>query len=137
MKFLVYNDKHHWPRILATVAQLGPIYHMDYSENMSQLHKYEVQSAHFNKRNYSLHCTVEHVDVTENPYLKSPYIYHYHLSDEMRHDAAFTSEVLDRCIRAGGDLPEIIRMKSDNCSTQYKCGKVFNESRKLAMMNEI
>ena len=130
-KYLVYNDKHHWPRILATVSDLGPIYHMDYSENMAQMHKFEVQSAHFNKRNYSLHCTVEHVDVSENPYLKSPYIYHYHLSDAMRHDFAFTSEVMDRCIR-GGNLPQVIRMKSDNCSMQYKCGNTFHEYIKLA-----
>ena len=30
-KYQVYNDKYHWPRILATVTD-GPIYHMDYSE---------------------------------------------------------------------------------------------------------
>ena len=61
-KYQVYNDSFHWPRIVATVPEYGSIFHMDYSENMSQMHKYEVQSAHFNKRNYSLHCTVEHID---------------------------------------------------------------------------
>ena len=55
-KYLVYHDNYQWPRILATIPDYGPIYHMDL-ENMAQMHKYEVQSAHFNKRNYSLHCT--------------------------------------------------------------------------------
>ena len=125
-KYFVYNDKYHWPRILASVPEYGPIYHMDYSENMAQ--KFEVQSAHFNKRNCSLHCTVEHVDINEHPNLKSPYIYHYHLSDDMTHDSAFTSEVFDRCIKTNeDDLPKVIRNKSDNCSIQYKCGKAFDE----------
>ena len=91
----MYNDKYHWPRILETVNDLGPVFHSDYSENMAQLTKFEAQSAHFNKRNYSLHCTVEHVNPEENEHLKSPYRYHYHLSDDMRHDAAFTSEALE------------------------------------------
>ena len=127
----MYNDNYQWPRILATIPDNGPIYHMDYSENMAQMHKYEVQSAHFNKRNYSLHCTVEHLDSDKHPNLKSPYFYHYHFSDEMKHDSAFTSVVFEHCLETG-DLPEIIRNKSDNCSIHYKCGKAFNEYLKLA-----
>ena len=128
-KFLVYNDNYQWPRILATIPDYGPIYHMDYSENMAQMHKYEVQSAHFNKRNYSLHCTVEHLDSDKHPNLKSPYCYHF--SDEVKHDSVFTSVVSEHCLETG-DLPEIIRNKSDNCSIQYKYGKAFNEYLKLA-----
>ena len=40
--------------------------HMDPCENMAQMHKYEVQSAHFDKRDYFLHCTVEHIDDDKN-----------------------------------------------------------------------
>ena len=61
-KFLVYDNIYHWPRILATVPEYGPILQMDFSKNLSQMHKYEPQSAHFNKRNYPLHCAVEHMD---------------------------------------------------------------------------
>ena len=61
-KFLVYDNIYHWPRILATVPEYGPILQMDFSENLSQMHKYEPQSAHFNKHNYPLHCAVEHMD---------------------------------------------------------------------------
>ena len=101
---------------------------MDYSENMSQMHKFETQSAHFNKRFNSLHCTVEHLDKDKYPHLKPPYLYHYHFSDKMKHDSAFTSLVVERCLEGG----EMIRNKSDNCSTQYKCGKAFGEYLKLA-----
>ena len=59
-------------------------------------------------------------------------MYHYHLSDDMKHDAAFTAEVFDRCIESKDAIPAILRNKSDNCSTQYKCGKVFNELSQLA-----
>ena len=52
---------------------MAPFTIMDYSENMSQMYKFEIQSTHFNKRNYSLHCTVEHVDETLDS-SKSPYL---------------------------------------------------------------
>ena len=129
-KYYVYNDIFHWPRILASVPRYGPILHQDYSENMPKMHKIKTQSAHFNKHNYSLHCTVELVNHDEFPNLKSPYIYHYHLSDEIKHDAAFTSVILERCIQ--NRVPDIIRRKSDNCATQYKSKKVFEEYQKLA-----
>ena len=35
-KFLVYDNIYHWPRILATVPEYGPILQMDFSENLSQ-----------------------------------------------------------------------------------------------------
>ena len=60
-KYEVFNDMHHWPVILSTASEMGPIYHMDFSENRCQMHKFEPQSSHFNKAQYSLHCTVRHV----------------------------------------------------------------------------
>ena len=77
-KYQIYNDRFHWPTILATTENLGNILHMDYSENVSQHFKYEPQSSHFNKTQYSLHCTVKHVPGD------SPYQYIYHLSDEKK-----------------------------------------------------
>ena len=90
---------------------------MDYSENMAQIHKYKVQSVHFNSRNYSLHCTIEHIVHDKNQNLRSPYLYHYHFSDEMKHDSAFTAIVIERCID-NDNLPELIRNKKDNCAVQ-------------------
>ena len=33
---------------------------MDFSENLTQLFKYEPQSSHFNKSQYLLHCTAKY-----------------------------------------------------------------------------
>ena len=99
---------------------------MDYSENLSQQYKYEPQSSHFNKNQYSLHCTVKHTD-NKN----SPYEYIYHLSDEKKHDFAFTSMVVNHILQLHNPS-DTIRLKSDNCSTQYKCKYVFNKWQELA-----
>ena len=125
-KFQIYNDKLHWPTILASTRTHGEIYHMDYSENLTQLFKYEPQSSHFNKSQYSLHCTVKHTGNNE-----SPYQYLYHLSNEMKHDHAFTSAVVNNILESNG-APPIIRLKSDNCSTQYKCKSIFRYWNNLA-----
>ena len=86
-KYQVFNDQIHWPKILVTANDIGEIYHMDYSENVSQ--QFKPQSSHFNKQQFSLHCTVKHTSNED-----SPYHYMYHLSDEMKHDSAFTSVVV-------------------------------------------
>lgn len=131
-KFFVYNDKYHWPKIVSTVPEFGEITHSDYSENMSQLHKRESQSCHFNKAAYSLHCTVEHIDPSKYPLFKSPYRYIYHLSDCMSHNYAFTSIVANHYVEVN-PIPKVIRRKSDNCAVQYKCSWVFNEYLQMAI----
>jgi len=82
-RYQVNNDVFQWPIILATTNTYGPIFHMDFSENLSQMYKYEPQSSHFSKRQFSLHCTVKHSNENERCYL-------YHLSDDKKHDYAFT-----------------------------------------------
>ena len=59
------------------IGDLGPIYHMDYSENITQSFKYEPQELHFNKKQYSLHCTVKHEEVKNKNF--------HHFSDELTH----------------------------------------------------
>ena len=118
-KCQIYNNKAHWPTILESSNTHGEIYYMDYSENLTQLFKYEPQSSHFNKSQYSLHCTVKHTGLEE-----LPYHYLYHLSNVMQHDHTFTSAVVNEIIKSNG-IPEIICFKSDNCSTQYKCKWIF------------
>ena len=49
-KYQIYNNKFYWPTIIPTTTSLGDIYHMDFSENVSQHFKYEPQSSHFNKK---------------------------------------------------------------------------------------
>ena len=58
----------------------------------------------------------------------------YHLSDEIKHDSAFTSVVVHHLLEQ--DDPETIRLKSDNCSTQYKSKYVFKQWQLLAQKSE-
>ena len=69
----VYNDAFNWPKVLETTKDIGEIYYMDCSENLAQQYKYEPQSSHFSKRQFSLHCTIKH--------LPNSHEYNYHLSN--------------------------------------------------------
>ena len=119
-KYQVYNDIYHWPKIWSSTVEYGPIYHLDYSENLSQMHKFKPQSSHFNEPQYSLHCIIKYM--TDE--LDMPYSYIYNLSDDMKHDNAFTATVVDHILDLS-DIPETTQFKSDNCTTQYKCKWVF------------
>ena len=86
-RYEIKNDHYLWPQILEN-TQLGYVFQMDYSENISCTPKFEPQDAHFSGKQVSLHCTVVHSpDV-----LKSQYA--YHLSDIKRHDSAFTEKFI-------------------------------------------
>ena len=89
--------------------------------------KFEPQSSHFNKQQYSLHCTVKY---TTDP--NCLHHYYYHLSDVKKHDYAYTSAVVDHILSIDC-VPEIIRFKSDNCVTQYKSKNVFNYWQSLSI----
>ena len=117
-KYEVFNGMHHCPVILSTTSEMGLIYHMDISENISQMCKFEPQSSHFNKAQYSLHCTVRH-GANGNLYL-------YHLSDEKWRDYAFTAAVDGHIISIEKENHDILRFKSDNYLAQYKLKHVFN-----------
>ena len=123
-KYEVFNDMHHWPVILSTTSEMGPTYHLDFSENISQMHKFKPQSSHFNKAWYSLHCTVR--------YGANGNLYLCHLSDEKRHDYVFTAADVEHIISIEEENHNILRFKSDNCSTQYKSKYVFNFWSSLA-----
>lgn len=126
-QYQVHNDTYQWPQVLSTVPTLGPIYHMDYSESLPQLFKFEPQSfnkKHFNKKQYSLHCTVMHLE-DQNKYI-------YHLSDHLTHNFAFTFCVINHLVGLHDETP-LICFKSDNCSTQYKCKHVFGKCKDLAV----
>lgn len=123
-RYQVSNDNYVWKSILSTVAQLGPIYHMDFSENISVTPKFEPQSAHFSKRQFTLHCTVKH-DENNNTYI-------YHLSNDLKHDDTFTMNVVRDILDRFPSNADVLRFKSDNCSTQYKSKYLFFKWRKLA-----
>ena len=120
-KYKIYNDVLHWPRVLSTVEELGTIFHMDYSENVTSQVKSEPQSGHFNKKQYSLHCTVQH-DVDN---------YFYHFSNVKTHGFAYTFSVIKH-LNTEITPGKLMRFKSDNCNMQYKCKWVFRQYQLLA-----
>ena len=87
------------------------------------MHNSGPQSSLFNQAQYSLHCTVRH-GANGNLYL-------YHLTDEKWH-SAFTAAVVEHIISIEEENCEILRFKSDNCSTQCKSKYVFNFWSSLA-----
>ena len=87
-QFQVENDRFHWKKIIDSQQDFSTLFHMDYSGNVSGTPKFEPQEAHLSKRQFSLHCTVGHVDDKGHNYI-------YHLADDLNHDWLFTSEVLN------------------------------------------
>ena len=108
--FLIETDKHEWKNILSNNDDV--IFHMDYSENISGSPKYEVRDAHFNKRQYTLHCTVAH-HAENNDYI-------YHLSGNRSHNAAFSFTVINDLMSMHNGM-EVVHFKSDNCPYVNLC----------------
>ena len=117
-RYNVENDKFMWPLILEKCEELGEvIVHMDYSENIKEKPKIETQSHHFSGQQHSLHCAVVQTS-NEN-------WYYYHFSNERVHDWRFTKAAVMEFVNDIFQNQDTIRLKSDNCATQYKCAKVF------------
>ena len=74
-KYQVYNDIYHWFVVLGTTSEIGPIYHMDFSENFLQIHKFKPQSSLFSKAQYSLHCTVKDCSDSDTLTYQSKYVF--------------------------------------------------------------
>ena len=83
--------------------------------------KIETQSAHFNKDQYILHCTVAH-SFDEDAFNK--YIYQF------SSDSQFSYTNVDDLMTNNGQCL-IFRFKSDNCLQQYKSYFVFANWRAL------
>ena len=70
------------------------------------------------------------LDVDDNT---MKYKYYYHLSDDIMHDYAFTSYVIEHLLEVTNSKEDkLVRFKSDNCSVQYKSKGVFNFWRELS-----
>lgn len=104
------------------MSELGPIFHLYYSEKIQVTRKYEPQSAHFNKRQYSVYFTVVHTSNIDSETGKR-FCCLYHLSDKKKHDFAFSFAVIDGIVNCE-DFSltdcDCLRFKSDNCFCQYK-----------------
>ena len=70
----------------------GKFVRLDFSQNISLRPKDEVQSAHVSGRQFTLHCAI--IDPSDTRY-------HYHLSDDTKHDAGFVDAIPDIIARYG------------------------------------
>ena len=100
----------------------GKFIELDFSQNLSLRPKDEVQSAHFSGKQFTLHCSI--VEQTENRY-------HYHLSDDTKHDPFFVDVVLREIISKYRIQNEDLWIQSDNAPSQYKSKHAFSLYKKL------
>ena len=100
---------------------------MDYSENVKEAPKDKPQVMLFSGNQTSLHCTVAYYPDDSRKYV-------CHLSDDITHDSCFTLHVLRDLIERIPNCKDfdLIRIKSDNCSTQYCCKYNFAQYKKLS-----
>lgn len=101
----------------------GKYIELDFSQNLSLRPKDEAQSAHFSGKQFTLHCAI--VEPTE-------YRYHYHISDDTKHDGIFVDHVLRDIIEKYDIKNEDLWIQSDNASSQYKNKHTFALCQKLA-----
>ena len=124
-RYDVCNDKFVMPLIQVQCDENGEfIVHMDFSENLKEKPKKETQAHHFSGEQHTLHCS----------YVQTPEgnKYFYHFSDVKLHNWRFTKAVIMDLLEKVFKHQDTIRIKTDNCTTQYKCLYVFGMYSDLA-----
>ena len=104
-RYDVKNDQFIWPLIQEKCNERNEyIAHMDYSENLNEKPKFEIQPHHFSAEQHSLHCSV--VETPDGNF------YFYHFSDEKTHDWRFTKAVILSLIKEMFGDQVIVRFKT-------------------------
>ena len=101
----------------------GKYIELDFLQNLAIRLALEVQSAHFSNKQYTLHCAIA------KPFDKQ---YHYHLSDDTKHDGIFDDHVLRELIIHYNISNKDLRVQSNNASSQYKNKHSFGLQQSLA-----
>ena len=96
---------------------------LDFSKNLALWLKHKVQSAHFSRKQHSLHCAIFRPGDTN---------FHYHQSDNTKHDPVLVDEVPRDLIRHYNINNEDVMIQWDNAPTQYKNRHAFALLQKLA-----
>ena len=104
-------------------SYIGKFIDLDFSQNLSLRPKYEVQSAHFSGKQYTLHCAIVEPFDTR---------YHYHLSDDTKHDPFYVDQVLRDIIVKYDIKDEHLWIQSDNAPIQYRNKHGFALLQELA-----
>ena len=129
-RYYIQCEKYIFSDFRSSIPDYGCIYWV-MSENLAFTPKDQCQDAHFNQRQSSLCCTVE----MNGPNSKDNN-YHYHLSDYNTHNISYTGEVFDDLYPMSTDM-KIFRVKSDNCSEQFKSKYVFGFWEDFSKRNDI
>ena len=85
----------------------GKFIELDFTQNLSFRPKDEVQSAHFSGKQFTLHCAI--VEPNKNRY-------HYHFSNDTKHDAIFVDQVLRNMISVYEIQNEDLWIQRDKCT---------------------
>ena len=101
----------------------GKFIELGFSQNLSLRPKDEVQSAHFSGKHFMLPCAI--VEPVENQY-------HYHLSNDSKHDGIFVDQVLRDMISVYEIQNEDLWIQSNNAPLQYKTKIFFALLQQLA-----
>ena len=101
----------------------GMYIELHFSQNLALRPKDEVQSAHFSRKQFTLHCSI--LDPVG-------YRYHFHLSDDTTHDPVFVDQVLRELIRKYDIKNQDLWIQGDNAPTQYKNKYAFFLLQRLA-----
>ena len=101
----------------------GKYIELDFSKNLALGPKHELHSAHFSKKQHTLLCAI---------FWRGDTNFHYHLSDDTKHDPVFVDEVLQDLIHHYNINNEDVIIQSDNGDTQYKNRHAFDLLQKLA-----
>ena len=97
----------------------GKFTELDFSQNLSLRPKDEVQSAHSSGKQITLHCAI--VGPVKNRY-------HYHLSNDAKHDGIFVDQMLRDMISVYEIHNEDFWFQSDNAPSQYKKNPLCSSS---------
>ena len=101
----------------------GKCIELDFLENLDLRPKHKAQSVQFSRKQHTLHCAIFRPGDT---------IFHYHLSDDTKHDFVFVEEFLRDLIRQYDIKNEDVMIQSDNVPTHYKNRHSFALLQNLA-----
>ena len=123
LKYRSYVDNVHIVLPMLKEGFSGKYIELDFSENLALRPKHEAQSAHFSGKQHTLYCAIFRPGDT---------IFHYHLSDDTKHDFVFVDEFLRDLIRQYDIKNEDVMIQSDNVPTHYKNRHSFALLQNLA-----
>ena len=125
-RFLDVNNTFYWKNFLKH-SKFYTLW-IDYAQNIAFKEKRQAQSAHYSGTQQTLHNTL----------MKAPFnrkrTFVYHLLNDTNHDSILTFTILEDII---SKHPEVIQhnhlvIRSDNCTSQFKCKYVFSKMAELA-----